>query len=248
MSDSENPTSHQALLRAIQTLGPKPADDASQQDKKGYSEQASKVIALTIAAQLRERGLEETRPTEPGMSRGSGAERRIAGGIGAKKVDITWATEEAGLLLAFSIKTINFRDKKSNNYQKNVTNRRGDLLFECITLHRRFPFSVLTGLFFFDAEAKSDQTSARASTFENTLHRLALFDGRSDPHGRDEQFEHLYVATLKVEADSSAIEFYRVTQPEEPVTLDAVIETTLKTIAVRNPDFYTYGQGRLNKA
>lgn len=44
----------------------------------------------------------------------------MAGGIGAKKVDITWATEEAGLLLAVSIKTINFRDGRTGNFQKNL--------------------------------------------------------------------------------------------------------------------------------
>lgn len=39
-----------------------------------------------------------------GPSSKSGAERRMSGGIGAKKVDVTWATEEGGLLLALSIK------------------------------------------------------------------------------------------------------------------------------------------------
>ena len=63
----------------------------------------------------------------------------MAGGIGAKKVDVTWATEEGGLLLGVSIKTINFRDRKTGNFQKNLTNRRGDMLFEAVTLHRRFP-------------------------------------------------------------------------------------------------------------
>ncbi|MEZ5587760.1 MAG: hypothetical protein R3E46_11880 [Sedimenticolaceae bacterium] len=42
----------------------------------------------------------------------------MAGGIGAKKVDVTWATEEGGLLLGISIKTINFRDNKTKNFQR----------------------------------------------------------------------------------------------------------------------------------
>ena len=64
-----------------------------------------------------------------------------------------WATEEAGLIFATSIKTINFQDARSGNYQKNLTNRRGDMLFEAVTLHRRFPYSVLLGLFCFDKGA-----------------------------------------------------------------------------------------------
>jgi hypothetical protein len=41
---------------------------------------------------------------------GSGVERRMAGGLGPTKVDVSWATEESGLLLAISVKTINYRD------------------------------------------------------------------------------------------------------------------------------------------
>jgi hypothetical protein len=134
---------HDRLLQQLRTLPPKPGDTANRETKKRYSEQVSRVVALAIAAELRRRGLAGARPTEGGLDSKSGAERRMAGGIGAKKVDVTWSTEETGLLVAFSIKSINFRDSKTNNFQKNLTNRRGDLLFESITLHRRFPYSVL---------------------------------------------------------------------------------------------------------
>ncbi len=40
--------------------------------------------------------LNGSRPSPPGEFDKSGAERRMAGGIGAKKVDVTWATEESG--------------------------------------------------------------------------------------------------------------------------------------------------------
>ena len=39
----------------------------------------------------------------------------MSGGIGAKKVDITWATEESGLLVAIFLKTINFSDRIRKN-------------------------------------------------------------------------------------------------------------------------------------
>ena len=129
----------------------------------------------------------------PARSGGSGAERRLAGGIGAKKVDVTWATEESGLLLGISVKTISFRDRATRNFQKNLTNRRGDMLIEAVTLHRRFPYAVLMGLLFLDKDARTDGTSKRRSTFDNAFPRLRLFTGRSDPAGRDEQFERLYL-------------------------------------------------------
>ena len=117
----------------------------------------------------------------------------MAGGLGPKKVDVSWATEESGLLLAISVKTINFRDLQSKNFQKNLTNRRSDMLMEAVTLHRRFPFAVLAGLLILDHQAAHDHTQTRRSTFENAHSRFRLFTGRDDPAGRDEQFERLWL-------------------------------------------------------
>lgn len=173
------------LAKALASLPPKPGETATRSKKKAYSEQISKVVAQAFAEELRERGLTGSRPAPPGVVGKSGAERRMAGGIGAKKVDVTWATEESGLIFAVSIKSINFRDKKTGNFQKNLTNRRGDMLFEGVTLHRRFPYAVLAGFFFLDKDAANDATEKRSSTFHNTHKRLSMFTGRDDPAGRD---------------------------------------------------------------
>lgn len=122
-------TDHERLLNALSGLDPKPSLEARASDKKRYSELMSDVITQVTAECLRKRGLSGARPFPRG-SGVSGAERRMAGGIGDKRVDVTWATEEAGLLLAFSVKCISFPDRRSGNYQKNFTNRRGDMLFE----------------------------------------------------------------------------------------------------------------------
>ena len=180
---------------ALRSLGPKPGPRAKQSEKKRFSERLSQVVAEAFAAELRERGLSGAQPGSEREGR-SGAERRMSGGIGAKKVDVTWATEESGLLLAISVKTINFKDKRSGNYQKNLTNRRGDLLFEAVTLHRKFPYAVLAGFFILDTEAARDESDRRRLTFENAHLRLKLFTGRSDPAGRDEQYERLYIVLL----------------------------------------------------
>ena len=108
------------LEAALKSAGDKPPDTAHTPAKKAYSEKVSNVVALAIASELRTRGLKGARPALPGELDTSGAERRMAGGIGAKKVDITWATEEAGLLLGISIKTINFRDNRTKNVTTQV--------------------------------------------------------------------------------------------------------------------------------
>lgn len=246
------------LEAALRSLPPKPPDSAKSADKKRYSEQLSAKVALAVADELRHRGLKEARPASASEMDSAGAERRMAGGIGAKKVDVTWATEEAGLILAISIKSINFKDSSSGNFQKNLTNRRGDMLMEAVTLHRRFPYAVLGAFFFFDKGAASDEAKAlvpgkskvvprRRSTFLNAHARLRLFTGRNDPAGRDEQFERFYIILVDASPDAAQINAYEVGNPLAPIPMDSVIEELLKIAAERNPDFYEFDDGRLRR-
>ena len=233
------------LEAALKSVGDKPPDTARTSIKKAYSEKISNVVALAIASELRERGLKGVRPALPGELDTSGAERRMAGGIGAKKVDITWATEEAGLLLGISIKTINFRDRRTRNFQKNLTNRRGDMLFEAVTLHRRFPYAVLGGLFFLDSGAAQDETERRRSTFFNAHTRLRLFTGRGDPGGRDEQYERLYLVLLDASSSHANFKAHLVGTPDCSVPMAQTLDELLSVVAIRNPDFYEYEDGNL---
>ena len=227
------------------SAGDKPPDDAIPSKKKAYSEKVSAVVAAAVAEELRQRGLRGARPAQPGQLDASGAERRMAGGIGAKKVDVTWATEEGGLLLGISIKGINFRDRGTRNFQKNLTNRRGDMLFEAVTLHRRFPYAVLGGLFVLDHEASSDDTPRRRSTFTNAHARFQLFTGREDPGARDEQYERLYIVLLNASSSHANLEAYSVGNPESAVPMADVMEELVSLVAIRNPDFYQDKGGRL---
>lgn len=172
----------------------------------------------------------------------------MAGGLGAKKVDVTWATEESGLLLAVSVKSINFKDSRTGNYQKNLTNRRGDMLMEAVTLHRRFPYAVLAGFFFFDAGASRDGTERRRSTIANAHSRFRLFTGRNDPAGRDEQFERFYLIALDASPTVVSVRPYLVGVPDLVCTFDDMITDLLTMVAERNPDFYEVRDGDLVRA
>src|SRR6266481_4757895 len=143
----------QTISDAVRNAGIKPGDDEKQSAKKNYAERLSNEVARYLAARLRGLGLIGCLPDEK-----VGRERQFAGGIGAKKVDVSVATEEDGLILGVSVKSISFKDRTSGNFQKNLTNRRGDLLSEATTLHQRFPYAVIGGLFLFDEEAANDGT------------------------------------------------------------------------------------------
>lgn len=232
----------------MRLVPPKPADDSSRRDKKRYSEQISRALAQAIAAELRARGMKETRPGNPGDLSGSGAGPRIAGGLGAKKVDVSWATPSTGLLLALSIKCINFRDSATGNYQKNVINRRGDMLLEAVSLHRRFPFAVLGGLLIFDEGAASDGTARRRSTFLNAHEQFRLFDGRDDPDGQDERFEHLYIGTVQATPFNASLSLFAVGQPDKPLALEGVMDALVHSVAARNADTHQVVGPRLRRA
>jgi len=236
------------LLQAFETLGPKPDQTALQSEKKRYSERLSEVVAQAVAEELRQRGLNETRPAPPGTVGKSGAERRIAGAIGAKKVDVTWATDDSGLLLSISIKSISFEDATTGNFQKNLTNRRGDMLFEAVTLHRRFPYAVLAGFFFFPFAAAEDGTSARKSTFENAHVAFRLFTNRNDPAGRVEQFERFYIVLHGTRADGAPYAtFHLAGEPTKATPIDQIFDELIELVAERNPDFYEAVDGSLEK-
>ena len=235
------------LTTAIKGLGPRPDDEAEQGKKNPWVAKLSNVIAAAFGDELRNRGMAEARPAGPGEVGLSGVERRLAGGIGAKKVDVSWATDEAGLLFAASIKTIMFRDRQSRNYQKNLTNRRADLLFEAITLHRRFPYAVLSGWLFLDIGAASDGTDRRKSTFSNVFPRFRLFTGRNDPAGREEQFERLFVLLLDANKFQPSIQCYEVHDPATSVEIDQALTDLITLTAIRNFDTYDASDGSIYK-
>lgn len=235
------------VVAGLKTLEEKPADTTDRARKQKYSQRVSEVCANALAEELRRRGLDGARPAPPGLLGASGAERRMAGALGPKRVDVSWATEESGLLLAISVKTINFRDRRSGNFQKNLTNRRGDMLFESVTLHRRFPFAVLAGFLILDHQAARDATQARRTTFENAHARFRLFTGRDDPAGRDEQYEQLYVVLLDANPFSPSYKTYPVGSSADPVELGDAFDRLIGLVATRNPDFYEAIEGSLQK-
>jgi hypothetical protein len=169
-----------SLADAVKSAGQYPATDAAQDKKKRYSELLSAALALEVADGLRSVGLPNVRPL-----RGGPGERAFQGGLGPKKVDVTYADERHGLMLGVSIKSIT-----APPFGKNLKNRFSDLCTEAITLHMRFPYSVICGFFAFPIMADQDVTPGRKiSTFRRAMKLLATISGRADYTAPGEKFE-----------------------------------------------------------
>jgi hypothetical protein len=169
-----------SLVDAVIEAGPIPPNSSPRETKKNFSEALSAALALHVAGGLRDTGFSGTRPFPGGPG-----EKAFQGGLGPKKVDVSFSDEQHGLLLAVSIKTINFPE-----FGKNLKNRFSDVLAEAITLHMRFPYSVVGTLFAFPAAANQDITPRRSSpTFAQAMRLLGTVAGREEYTDPGEKFE-----------------------------------------------------------
>lgn len=171
-----------SLVDAVIAAGELPQDSVPQSQKKRYSEILSDHLAKELADGLRSIGFTNVKPTKTGVG-----EKEFQGGLGPKKVDVSYSDERHGLLLAVSIKTINFAP-----FGKNLKNRFGDLLTEAITLHLRFPYALVCMLFAFPIAADKDLTKGRTvSTFQRASKLFATVSGRRDYTDPGEKFENV---------------------------------------------------------
>jgi hypothetical protein len=171
-----------SLVDAIVAAGAMPPDTASREQKQLFSQNLSKHLAVEVADGLRAVGFGGVKPV-----RGGPGEKEFQGGLGPKKVDVSHSDARHGLLLAVSIKSINFPP-----FGKNLKNRFGDLCTEAITLHMRFPYSVVCALFAFPFSCDQDVTSGRpVSTFRRALSLLGTISGRLEYTDPGEKFENV---------------------------------------------------------
>lgn len=225
---------------AIRAAAPRPDDTASRPEKKNYAERLSNEVAKVVASRLRDLGVTECQPGFAG-----GKERQFAGGIGAKKVDVSFATETAGLVLGVSIKSISFPDPRTKNYSKNLTNRRGDLLAEATTLHQRFPYAVLGGLFLFDLGASRDGTARRPGTVTRAHEIFKAFNNRDSRSNAVEKYEHIGIVVYQA-SDPVGYKYFDVGEAK-PTTLDSFLLRLLERVAERNSDHYRFDGKKLEQ-
>ncbi|MGB6199395.1 MAG: hypothetical protein WBF35_07600 [Candidatus Acidiferrales bacterium] len=221
-----------SFVDAVKAIGPPPPKDAAQSLKKRYSEVLSRHLAVELAAGLRKIGFPKVKPERDGPH-----EREFQGGLGPKKVDVTYSDEQHGLIFAVSIKSIT-----SSPFGKNLKNRFSDLCTEAITLHMRFPYSVVCALFAFPAAADQDHSKERGrrqtSTFRRATQLFATISGRSDYTNPGEKFENVtmllfspFVKTGRKQPSVKLID----TQTQKQLTERQYFSRLLELYNKRNP-------------
>lgn len=198
------------MLEALDTAGPRPLDGA-RAAKNNWSNRFADACAVMVANEVRENpefGRFEVRPN----SDGSGREALTFVGSGdQKRVDVLASTLASGLQLGVSLKGMNFQDRQSGNFDKNLTGRTYELQAEVSAIHGYQPEAFLVGLFFLPIGATGDKRTG-ASSFARTVSRLRSKTGRIDTS----------LPSQLVRCDAAAVALYSPGDPSDDVARGAV--------------------------
>jgi hypothetical protein len=222
--------------QALEAAAPRPLANGLQADKKNYAERLSRSIA-TLVANLLRRDFPGITPDEYGKNQ----EQRARVGTGYKKLDVGFSTNELGLGLGVSVKTLNFPDPKNGRFTKNFTRIDNELRAEADDYHERQPYSVLVGIVFLPIES-CDDGRRHPSSFASAIPIFRKRNRRTDTVGRNPFFERIFIALY--DAASGEVAFFD-TSNEPPaagrpsaaqlITLDALRAEIASTFEHRNP-------------
>lgn len=191
-----------AIIAALDHAGERPLITASQDDKRAWSERFANGCAVAVADELRRhKKLAKKKRilpkdlvtgTEPLTPLGSGTKKRI---------DVTVVDDLLGLEIGVSLKGYNFRDGRSNNYDKNLTGRLYELGDEMRLVHEHLPHAYMVAILFLPVGSTHDKTERAASSFARTVLKLRERTGRLDATLHTPRCDAGYVALYSLGED-----------------------------------------------
>ena len=168
-----------SILEALEHAGPRPTA-GNQDEKRAWSERFANGCAIAVANVLRKNPKLQKKDIRP-LSLEKGTEPLTPlGGSGKKRVDVTVVDAVFGLEIGVSLKGSNFRDRKGNNFDKNLTGRVYELADEMKLVHDHLPHAFMVAIYFLPLDAVSDKTEKAKSAFANTVLTLRRRTGRLD--------------------------------------------------------------------
>lgn len=233
----------ESMRDALQFAEPRPAASDSQAAKKNYAERLSRAIAIWIANSLR-KDFPGVMPDREGRQQ----ESRARTSKGVKKLDVNYSTIELGLGLGVSIKTINYRDRRTGRYTKNYTRADNELRAEAKDYHQRQPYAVMIAAIFLPADSCLDGVGNAPSSFGSAVKAFRHRAGRRSAGNEQELFERIFVGVYDTE--TSEVWFFDVVEApprrgappdERRLTFADVIASIRSTYDARNrPPFVWY--------
>lgn len=166
------------IVEALALAGPRP-EDGDQNAKRRWSENFANGCALAVAAALRNTSLGSKRILPEAL--GGTEPLTPLGSLSSKRIDVTVVDVVLGLEVGVSLKGLNFRDRSSGHYDKNLTGRLYELADEVRLVHEHLPHAFMVGLFFLPLDAcRAKVREDTGSSFANTVIKLRSRTGRLD--------------------------------------------------------------------
>jgi hypothetical protein len=196
---------------ALEAASPRPdALVASPQEKIRYAVDFAAAIAEGIAGDLRS--------VFPGIT---ASPKRAAGSVkGPKQLDVNYSTQQLGLGLGISLKSVHLRDAKTDRktkrkslgrYTHNMKRNEEELRVEATGYHKRQPYAVMVAGLFLPFESCDDAKGENVSSFASWVRHLRPYCGRLAPSDDSDRFEKIYLALY--EANGSDLRFFDVEAP-----------------------------------
>ena len=167
------------IFAALDHAGDRP-EDGDQNEKRHWSENFANGCAVAIADAFRESELSD-KSILPGSLAGGTEPLTPLGSGTQKRIDVTGTDAVLGLEVGVSLKGLNFRDKRTGNFDKNLTGRMYELTDEVRLVHEHLPHAFMVGVFFLPLPSVEDKKSGSTSSFARTVVKLRERTGRLDP-------------------------------------------------------------------
>ncbi|MGA7617521.1 MAG: hypothetical protein WBX15_20340 [Thermoanaerobaculia bacterium] len=187
------------ITEVLHAAAPRPADNASIDEKIRYAVRFADAMAHRIAKDLAPllRGIQAT------------TQRSARSEQARKQLDVNFSTPEYGLALGISLKSVHIRDQKNRRYTHNMKRNEEELRIEASGYHKRQPYAVMIGSLFLPFDSCEDAKTVRhPSSFGSWVKHLRPYCGRSGPKDDADRFEKLYIGLY--ELDGSDLAFFDV--------------------------------------
>ena len=153
-------------------------------------------------------GIEVAKALEPDFEGIISGEKPSRAARGLKRVDVKYATPEAGLELALSFKSVHFgeEDEGKSDFIHNMKRNDEELRVEATGHHLRQPYAVMVAVVFLPFQSCEDLKET--SSFANWVEYLWPLKGRLEPEDAPDRYELVFIGLYA--RDGSKLGFYEV--------------------------------------